>query len=207
MVNAEDDEKMQVAAEVGRLLFEGMPMATNEEKRMAVKRQYFDPKGFSTILPITEKLRETWANISKANVTLILRTIETYQRNFARRRPPKIMGRMVLKNPGILAMDMFFPTMKISGWEGKWNCLTCMDCWSRFTHVYALPDKKLATVEVAMTKFLQEFASFGFMPPDPGGPWFGPRRRKKGYREIPEGKGRERPDGDPLGNGAAHKYC
>jgi len=191
VVNAEDDEKMAVAAKVGRLLFEGMPMATNEEKRMAVKRQYFDPKGFSTILPITEKLRETWANISKANVTLILRTIETYQRNFARRRPPKIMGRMVLKNPGILAMDMFFPTMKISGWEGKWNCLTCMDCWSRFTHVYALPDKKLATVEVAMTKFLQEFASFGFMPrrilADRGSDLAAAKRVIEKYRKAKDG--------------------
>ena len=150
--------------EKGRLMFDNLPMATNEQKREAVKRQYFDPKGPSTILPIAGVLREKFANISKGNVTRILRSLETYQRNFGRRRPPNIMGRMSLKNPGIIAMDMFFPTRKIAGWEGKWSCLTCMDCWSRYTHVYACVDKKFATVEKAMTMFLQEFASFGFMP-------------------------------------------
>ena len=150
--------------EKGRLMFDDLPMATNEEKREAVKRQYFDPKGPSTIVPITDLLREKFANVSKGNVTRILRSLETYQRNFGRRRPPKIMGRMSLKNPGIIAMDMFFPTRKIAGWEGKWSCLTCMDCWSRYTHVYACVDKKFATVEKAMTMFLQEFAGFGFMP-------------------------------------------
>ena len=150
--------------EKGRLMFDDLRMATNEEKREAVKRQYFDPKCASTIMPIVDVLREKFANVSKGNVTRILRTLETYQRNFGRRRPPKVMGRMSLKNPGIIAMDMFFPTRKIAGWEGKWNCLTCMDCWSRYTHVYACVNKKFATVEKAMTMFLQEFAGFGFMP-------------------------------------------
>jgi hypothetical protein len=74
------------------------------------------------------------------------------------------MGTMSLKNPGIIAMDMFFPTKKIAGWEGKYSCLTCMDCWSRYVHIYALPDKKIDTVEVAMNDFLTKFASFGFPP-------------------------------------------
>ena len=150
--------------EKGRLMFDDLRMATHEEKREAVKRQYFDPKCPSTIMPIADVLREKYANVSKGNVTRILRTLETYQRNFGRRRPPKVMGRMSLKNPGIIAMDMFFPTRKIAGWEGKWNCLTCMDCWSRYTHVYACVNKKFATVEKAMTMFLQEFAGYGFMP-------------------------------------------
>ena len=148
----------------GVLMFDDLPMATTEQKREAVKRQYFDPKAPSTIQPITDALRKTYANVSKRDVQRLLRSLETYQRNFGRRRPPKIMGRMSLKNPGIIAMDMFFPTRKIAGWEGKWNCLTCMDCWSRYTHVYALVNKKFATVEKAMAMFLQEFASFGFMP-------------------------------------------
>ena len=150
--------------EKGRLMFDDLRVATTEEKREAVKRQYFDPKGPSTIAPIVDVLREKFANISKGNVTRILRTLETYQRNFGRRRPPKVMGRMSLKNPGIIAMDMFFPTRKIAGWEGKWSCLTCMDCWSRYTHVYACVNKKFETVEKAMTMFLQEFAGYGFMP-------------------------------------------
>ena len=124
VLSKDDDEKMEVPAQVGKLLFEGLPMATTEEKRAAVKREYFDPKGFSTILPITEELRKKFANISKKNVANILRSLETYQRNFGRRRPPRIMGRMSLKNPGIIAMDMFFPTMKIAGWAGKYSCLT-----------------------------------------------------------------------------------
>ena len=154
----------QLSMSGDHLLFEGLPMATTEEKRVAVKRQYFDPKGFSTILPITDHLRSQFANITKGDVQRILRSLETYQRNFGRRRPPRIMGRMILKNPGIIAMDMFFPTKKVAGWEGKWSCLTCMDCWSRYCHAYALPNKKFVTVEAAMTKFLQKFASFGFPP-------------------------------------------
>jgi len=161
-LSVDDDEKSAVVNQ--DLLFEGLIMATKEDKRAAVKTQYFDPKGFSTIAPITDELRKTYANVTKKDVTRILRSLETYQRNFARRKPPAIMGRMVLKNPGILAMDMFFPTKKIAGWEGKYSCLTCMDCWSRFVHVYALPNKKLETVRVAMTDFLNKFASLGFMP-------------------------------------------
>ena len=81
----EDDEKL---AEVPILLFEGLQMATTEEKRDAVKRQYFDPKGFSTILPITDHLRGTVASITKGDVQRILRSLETYQRSLGRRRPP-----------------------------------------------------------------------------------------------------------------------
>ena len=89
--------------EKGRLMFDDLRMATHEEKREAVKRQYFDPKCPSTIMPIADVLREKYANVSKGNVTRILRTLETYQRNFGRRRPPKVMGRMSLKN--IIAED------------------------------------------------------------------------------------------------------
>ena len=148
----------------GALMFDNLKMATHEEKRHAVKHQYFDPKGPSTINPICEKLRETYANISRGNVQTILRSLETYQRNFGRRRPPSITGRMVLKSPGIIAMDMFFPTKKIAGWEGKYACLTCMDCWSRFCHVYALEKKDLPSQVKAMSDFLQKFAAFGYMP-------------------------------------------
>ena len=127
-----------------------VPMATTEEKRVAVKQLYFDPKGPSTILPICDSLREKFANISRGNVRNILRSLETYQRNFARRRPPKIMGRMSMLKPGIIAVDMFFPTKKIAGWQHGWNCLTCMDCWSRFCHVYVTESKKRRLSESAL---------------------------------------------------------
>ena len=70
------------------LMFEGLPMASKERKRDVVKHMYFDPKGFSTIEPICDALREKFANISQKNVRNILRSLETYQRNFGRRRPP-----------------------------------------------------------------------------------------------------------------------
>ena len=42
--------------------------------------------------------------------------------------------------------------------------MTCMDCWSRYCHVYALDNKKFETVLKAMEHFLSEFASYGFPP-------------------------------------------
>ena len=146
------------------LLFENLPVATKEEKRTAVKLLYFDPKGPSTILPICDALREKYANISRGNVRNILRSLETYQRNFARRRPPKIMGRMSMLKPGIIAVDMFFPTRKIAGWQNGWNCLTCMDCWSRYCHIYVSETKKKEVIRRAFDDFLQKLAAFGWMP-------------------------------------------
>jgi hypothetical protein len=163
-VDEKDEEKMGVAPEQQQLLFENLPMATTEEKREVVKRLYFDPKGPSTILPICDEFREKYANISRGNVRNILRSLETYQRNFARRRPPKIMGRMSMKKPGIIAVDMFFPTKKIAGWEHGWNCLTCMDCWSRFCHVYVTETKKKEVIRKCFDDFLQKLAAFGWMP-------------------------------------------
>ena len=152
----------QLVLKGGRLYFDGLPMATKKEKRHAVKKLYFDPKESIGIVPITDTLRKKYANISKTNVTHILRSIETYQRNFGRRLPPKVLGRMSILQPGIIAMDMFF-TSKDLGWV-KSNCLSCMDCWSRYCHVYVLESKKFDNVLKAMEHFLQEFASFGFPP-------------------------------------------
>jgi len=188
-----DDEKMGEVPEYGgALLFDNMPMLTKEEKRREVKMEYFNPKGFSTITPITEKLQEKFANVSRSNVTHILRSLETYQRNFARRRPPKIMGRMSLKKPGVIAMDMFFPTRKIAGWEGKYACLTCMDCWSRFTWVFALENKSKPLQIKAMTSFLQKFAAFGWMPrrilADKGSDLAGAKDAIAPYRTLKDGR-------------------
>ncbi len=136
--------------------------ALKEEKRKLVKENYFDPRMPSTIEPITAKLREQWANITKRDVTNVLRSLETYQRNFGRRKPPDIKNRMFLYNPGMIAMDMFFPTVK-NGWR-KFNCLTCMDSWSRYCGLYAITSKKYEDVVVCMSDFLSKFASLGHMP-------------------------------------------
>ena len=139
-----------------------VPFAWREEKRKAVKKNYFDPKKPSTIQPITDALRKKYCNVTKRDVTQILRTFETYQLNFGRRRPPKILGRMNLKNPGVLACDMFFPS-KLHGWR-KMNCLAVMDTWSRFCRCYALPTKDKKSVILALTLFCKEFAALGHLP-------------------------------------------
>ena len=139
-----------------------IPFAYRDQKRTLVKRLYFNPKKASTIQPITDALRKQFCNITKRDVTRILKTFETYQRNFMRHRPPKVLGRMNLTQPGILACDMFFPS-KLLGWR-KMNCLAVMDTWSRFCRCYALPRKDFKSVEVALTRFCQEFAALGHLP-------------------------------------------
>ena len=145
-----------------RLTFDGQIMATQDEKRVAVKRLYFDPKKPSTILPIVDVLRADWPNVTKKDVRDILRSLETYQLNYGRRKPPDVLGKMNLANPGVIAMDMFFPSKNL-GWR-KINVLACIDCWSRFCWCYALERKDKKSTGLAMTNFLQRFASRGHMP-------------------------------------------
>ena len=147
-----------------RLYFEGKPMLLGPEKRLLVKKEYFDPKGFATIRPIYGKFKEQYANVTRADVTRILRTFETYQLNFARRHPPKVTSRMNLKNPGVILLDTFFPS-KNAGWrEDLAGVLTCMDAWSRYVRCYALTSKRKRTVQKGIEKFLREFASVGHLP-------------------------------------------
>ena len=55
----------------GRLYFDKQPMLLPSEKRSKVKQLYYDPRMPATILPITDKLREKYPNVSKKNVTEI----------------------------------------------------------------------------------------------------------------------------------------
>ena len=139
-----------------------LPLGFSFDKRQAVKRLYFDPREPSTIKPIASKLYRLWANISKANVTRILRTLETYQLNFGRRRPPDLKNRFFMRNPGMIVMDMFFPSTNL-GWE-KTNVLACADAWSRYCGVYVIDTKRKADVLKAMTDFLKDFAAMGHLP-------------------------------------------
>ena len=145
------------------LYFENLPVVTAETKRFAVKDLYFNPKEGSTIQPITDRLRDQYANISKSNVTKILRSIETYQINFRRRLPPKVLSRMSMTQPGVILTDMFFPSVK-HGWRKFGGCVTMMDAWSRFVGVYAVERKTKALVKKAMTRFMRDFASHGHLP-------------------------------------------
>ena len=141
-----------------------VPFAWSFQKRKAVKHNYFHPKKPSTIQPICDALREKYCNVTKRDVTRILRTLETYQRNFRRMKPPKVLGRMNLSQPGILACDMFFPS-KLLGWrKPTMNCLSVMDTWSRFVRCYALPKKDLKSQEAAFILFMNEFTALGHIP-------------------------------------------
>ena len=144
------------------LLFEGLPVVGYAAKVESIRALYFNPKEPSTIQPITDNLRPRFANISKGNVTRILRTFETYQRNFRRRLPTKVNGRMTLTKPGTILCDMFFPSAQL-GWQ-KYSCLTLMDGWSRYTECYPLKRKSKKFVQDAALKFFQNFASLGHLP-------------------------------------------
>ena len=156
--------RTHLSVEGNTLYFDNLPMATQEQKREVVKNSYFDPKEASTILPITEKLRLEFANVTKKDVTRILRSLETYQRNFRRRLPAKVLGRMVLNKPGVIMMDTFYPSRKVDGWFGNYSCLCCMDAWSRYSRVYVNEKKDKLTIAKGMERFLAEFASKGHLP-------------------------------------------
>ena len=145
------------------LFYENLPLATTEQKRLAVKDIYFNPEGPSTIQPIVDALYPQYANISRVNVRRILRSLETYQRNFGRRLPPKVLSRMSMTKPGVILTDMFFPSRK-HGWRKFGGCVTMMDAWSRFVGCYAVERKTKGLVKKAMERFMRDFTSHGHLP-------------------------------------------
>ena len=149
----------------GRVLFDGLPFATGDQKRDAVKRLYFHPAEPSTILPIAEKLRGRYCNVSKRDVRDVLRSLETYQINLGRRKPQEVKTHTVMRKPGVIAIDAFCPSKAIDGWEGDWRMvLCCMDTWSRYSRAYVCEDKRGETVGRALKRFLTEMASLGHPP-------------------------------------------
>ena len=139
-----------------------LPFALKEDKRRAVKTQYFDPKKPSTIQPITDAIRHQYCNVSKKNVRNILRSLETYQLMYPRRQHPKIEHHTLYTKPGMVAMDSFFPSPN-SGWV-KRNVLVCMDIWSRFSRAYAIEKREQAFYKPAMESFFKELMSLGILP-------------------------------------------
>ena len=143
-----------------QVLFETLPILDDDQKHTIVKEIYFNVQKPATIEHICDHLRPLYANISKRNVRDILKTIETYQLNFRRRRPPTVNGKMSLYKPGTLAMDLFFPPESL-GWIGKKPVLAIMDCWSRYCFFYALQRKNKKLIHKCLDDFLQKFLSFG----------------------------------------------
>ena len=157
-----------ITAENGKLYHEEggrrLPFAFADDKRKAVKDLYFNPKEPATIQPITDALRHKFCNISRNNVRNILRSLETYQLMFPRRKHPAIQHHTNYTKPGVIAMDTFFPTGN-SGWvERTGGVLVCMDVWSRFSRAYALETKDAEMFEQAMKAFFAEFTSLGHLP-------------------------------------------
>ena len=144
-----------------KLFFEELEVLTTEQKRKLVKDSYFNPEKPSTIEKIYLFYRDKYANMSKRNVRDILNSIETYQLNHRRQRPPKVLGKMNLTAPGVIAADIFFPTKLL--WDTA-PCLCVMDCWSRFSRVYVLERKTKAMTLKAFDKFFKEFMSMGHRP-------------------------------------------
>ena len=145
----------------GKLFFENMPVLTTEQKRDVVKKAYFDPTKPATIEKIFLFYRETYANLSKRNVRDVLKSLETYQLNYRRQRPPKVLGKMQMTKPGVIAADIFFPSKLL--WDSK-PCLCVMDCWSRFSRVYVLERKTKALTLKAFDKFFRELMGLGHKP-------------------------------------------
>jgi hypothetical protein len=149
----------------GVLYLDGCKFAKREQKRSLVKGMYFAPQEPATIESITGKLRKAWCNISRRNVRTILRSLETYQLNKGRRKPATVKTHTVYRNPGVIAIDAFFPSKSIDGWRGDWAMvLCCMDTWSRYSRAYVCGDKRGETVSKALEKFLTELASLGHPP-------------------------------------------
>ena len=195
-------ENITLESRDGRLWFENRPFLTKEEKHELVKREYFDPKGFSTIVPIFQKLRGDYANLTRRDVSRALRSLQTYQLNFRRRHPPKVMARMNLTRPGIILADMFFPS-KNDGWRADLAGVVCvMDAYSRFVRAYAVERKTKAIVGAAIGKFLREFASKGHLPLmflcDKGSELKGAAEQMEPYRQRPGPLVRHSQTGKPV---------
>ena len=139
-----------------------LQFALKDEKRRQVKLCYFDPKLPATILPITVYLRERFCNITKNDVTRILRSLETYQLQFPRMQHPKILNSTFFSKPGIVAADTFFTSAK-AGWKPT-NVLAIMDVYSRFCRAYALEKKEREYFRPAIEAFCKELLSMQIMP-------------------------------------------
>ena len=156
--------KDQLTVQGGKLYLQNRLILLKEQKHNLVKKSFFNPKLPSTPRDIYEKYENQYANLTRKDCINALKTIETYQLLFRRRRPPNITGRMRVNRPGVLAVDCFFPT-ELHGWKGKRCILACTDVWSRFVGAYVCRDKEKETVGLAFEQFLKDFVkASGVLP-------------------------------------------
>ena len=139
-----------------RVYFEGLPVLLRDEKKRIIKKTYFDPSLPTSVYNIHDHLRKKYANVTRRNVTSVLRTLEVYQRMRSRQLPKKITGRVEVYSPGFLAADTIYPSTK-HGWRKNTIILTVVDMWSRFTGAYLLSDKSKHTVAKAFQLYIDAF--------------------------------------------------
>ena len=139
-----------------RVYFEGMPVLLRDEKKRIIKKTYFDPALPLSVYNIHDHLRKKYANVTRRNVTSVLRTLEVYQRMRSRQLPHKITGRVEVYSPGFLAADTIYPSTK-HGWRKNTIILTVVDMWSRYTGAYLLSDKSKKTVARAFQLYIDSF--------------------------------------------------
>ena len=139
-----------------RVYFEGLPVLLRDEKRRIIKKTYFDPSLPLSVYNIHDHLRKKYANVTRRNVTSVLRTLEVYQRMRSRQLPQKITGRVEVYSPGFLAADTIYPSTK-HGWRKNTIILTVVDMWSRYTGAYLLSDKSKKTVARAFQLYIDSF--------------------------------------------------
>ena len=71
---------------------------------------------------------------------------------------------MYRKPGGIIAIDTFYPSKALHGWEGKYSVLCCVDAWSRFSRAYPCRGESADVMRQALSRFLTEFAGLGHLP-------------------------------------------
>ena len=149
--------------EQNRLYFDNKPVLLKDERRKVIKESYFNPEKPVSIYAIHDDLRTTYANVTRRNVSNVLRTLETYQRLKTRTLPQKITGRIEVYSPGFLAADTVYPSTK-NGWKANTIILTVVDLWSRYSGAYLLSDKKKETVAKAFEMYIDSFLQLSTSP-------------------------------------------
>ena len=147
-----------------KLYFFKRRILTKEQKRGAIKKTYFTPNLPSTIVVIHEFLQNIFANVTRKDVSNVLKSIETYQLNAPRRLPQKIKSRFLASHPGsIVSCDLFFPQVS-NGWEPKQMVVVLVDMWSRYSNAFSVERKNYETIKKAMLKFFRNLGRLGVTP-------------------------------------------
>lgn len=144
-----------------QLYYKERPFWLREKRHLQVKKVYFHPGLPVSQDAIYDYLEKKCVNLTRQFCRNSLKGIAHYQKIFRRRKPQNINSKFVVKKPGMIACDCFFPTL-YNGWHNKRTCLAICDVWSRYTQVYVLTSKHADLVNKCMLDFLRKFLQFGW---------------------------------------------